>query len=130
MNKKSISIIVLILLALYFIATFLGLFFGLGAISVYTDKNEYNLSEKVTIYSKNSGIAVLCGTPHLYINEINGTNETLIYSDSLKCSQCIWPKGYVVQGYVWNPPKEGKYKIVAKVEAYSGASASKIIIIK
>lgn len=144
MNKTAVSIIILILLALYFIATFLGLF-GLGAISVYTDKNEYKLGEKITLYAKNNGITVLCGTPYWYIYKINGTNETLVFSTPLKCSQCIWPKGYVgvaglplwdpsKEGYIYGgpsvePPKEGRYKIVAMVQGNFNPSASKIITI-
>ncbi len=151
MNKKAVLIIVLIILASYFVATFLGLF-GLGDISVYTDKDEYKLGEKITLDSINEGITVLCGTPYWYIYKINGSNETLVFSTPLKCSHCSWPKesvfgvnndwdpskpGFIYGGpyvdiysgpYV-EPPREGRYRIVAMVQGNFNPSASKIITV-
>lgn len=148
MNKKTVSTsIIILIIILYSFATLLGIM-GLGIISVHTDKDEYNLSENITIYSKNSGITLLCGVPYWYVYKTNDNNETLVYWNEVKGPQCKWPQGYFgVEGIpvVWNPSevytytglnvgpqKEGKYKIVVMVRAGGGfnTSASKIITLE
>lgn len=146
MNKKSIAIVILVLIViLYAVATILGTM-GLGTISVYTDKKEYKPGEKITISSKNSGITLLCGVPYWYVYNDNGT---LVYFAEVRGPQCRWQQGYFgVEGVplVWNPSsnyystlnniepqKEGTYKIVAMVRMGGGGfniSANKIITIK
>lgn len=149
MNKKIVvSTVIIFIIVLYSITILLGLR-GLGVISVYTDKNEYNLGEKITISSKNSGITLLCGVPYWYVYKINDSNETLVYWNEVKGPQCRWPHGYFgVEGIpvIWTPSeiytytglnvgpqKEGTYKIVTMVRMGGGGfntSASKIITIE
>ena len=136
--------IIIILFFIYVVATILGSL-SMGVISVHTDKKEYNLGERVTISSRNSGITLLCGVPYWYVYKINDGNETLVYLNEVKGPQCKWPQGYFgVEGIpvVWNPSevyaytglnvglqKEGKYKVVAAVRTGGGFNTSDDTII-
>lgn len=136
--------IILLLFFIYVFATILGSM-SMGIISVHTDKKEYNLGEKITITSRNSGITLLCGVPYWYVYKINDSSETLVYWNEVKGPQCRWSQGYFgVEGMplVWDPSKiytytslnvgpqnEGTYRVVAMVRTGGGFNTSDSTII-
>jgi hypothetical protein len=129
MNKKNaVAAIIILIVVLYSITIILGLI-GMGILSVYTDKNEYGIGEKITISTKNSGIALLCGIPEWKIYKIN--NETPVYWNEIKGPQCKWPQGYFgveTRPLVWEPQKEGTYKIVATIYGVRINTSDSVII--
>lgn len=148
MNRKNIAIAIIIsIVILYIIATVLGSM-GMGVLSVYTDKKEYEVGEKITVYSKNNGITLLAGCPKWEIYKINDDNETLVYMNAIKGPQYKWPQEYFginKVSIVWvpskiythgygglevEPQKEGTYRIVAMVRGGFNTSSSTIITIK
>lgn len=146
MNKKSIAIVILVLIViLYAVATILGIM-GLGTISVYTDKKEYKPGEKITIYTKNTGLTLLVGVPKWEIYKVDDNNETLVFLNGIRGPQYVWPQGYFgidKISSIWDPStnyysvlnnvgpqKEGTYKIVAKILDGFTTSDSTTVIIK
>ncbi|MBW6518395.1 MAG: hypothetical protein K0A89_07825 [ANME-2 cluster archaeon] len=145
MNKKNIAIAISIsIVILYIIATVLG-FFSMGVLSVYTDKKEYEVGEKITINIKNSGITLLAGVPKWEIYKINDHNETLVFWNEIKGPEYIWPQGYfgLPHHTIWDPSKiythtgledvgpqkEGTYRVVAMVRTGGGFNTSSSTII-